>query len=161
MKLGVAKSPHLLLILLPRGLFLRQETDRERLTWLPPPFIRSCSPSPFLYALSLLPHTRPCINDKQLDRAPLRFAPRSTVLPAWLAPLAAKRSVASLPHNETGHTWSHLVTTGHKLLPGHRWSHGSYPSHQISQWERDISPDGHTDGNTHYTVLKGRRLLYR
>ena len=96
-----------------------------------------------------------------LDRAPLRFAPRSTVLPAWLAPLAAKRSVASLPHNETGHTWSHLVTTGHKLIFGHRWSHGSYPSHQISQWERDISPDRHTDRNTHYTVLKGRRLLYR
>lgn len=47
---------------------------------------------------------------KQLDRAPLRFAPRSTVLPAWLAPLAAKRSVASLPHNETGHIWSQLVT---------------------------------------------------
>ena len=97
---------------------------------------------------------------KQLDRAPLRFAPRSTVLPAWLAPLAAKRSVASLPHNETGHTWSHLVTTGHKLISGHRWSHGSYPSHQIPQWERDISPDGNTDSNTHYTVLKARRLLY-
>ena len=58
----------------------------------------------------------PSINYKLLDRAPLRFAPRSTVLPAWLAPLAAKRSVASLPHNETGHTWSHLVT------PGHIWS---------------------------------------
>ena len=56
---------------------------------------------------------------KLLDRAPLRFAPRSTVLPAWLAPLAAKQSVASLPHNATGHTWSHLVTYGDKYIPGH------------------------------------------
>ena len=52
---------------------------------------------------------------KLLDRAPLRFAPRSTVLPAWLAPLAAKRSVALLPHNATGHTWSQLVTDCYKF----------------------------------------------
>ena len=52
-----------------------------------------------------------------LNRAPLRFAPRSTVLPAWLAPLAAKQSVASLPHNATGHTWSQLVTDSHKYIP--------------------------------------------
>ena len=59
----------------------------------------------------------PCyMTNKLLDCAPLRFAPQSTVLPAWLAPLAAKRLVASLPHNATGHTWSHLVT------PGHSWS---------------------------------------
>ena len=25
--------------------------------------------------------------------------------------------------NETGHTWSHLVTTGHKLFLSQRWSH--------------------------------------
>ena len=59
----------------------------------------------------------PCnMTNKLLDRAPLRFAPQSTVLPAWLAPFAAKQLVASFPHNATGHTWSHLVT------PGHSWS---------------------------------------
>ena len=62
--------------------------------------------------------------DKLLDRAPLRFAPRSTVLPAWLAPLAAKRSVASLPHNVSGHTWSQLVTTGHKMFLGNTFVSG-------------------------------------
>ena len=75
---------------------------------------------------------------KLLDRAPLRFAPRSTVLPAWLAPLAAKRSVASLPHNATGHSWSQIITNfipggilvpwllvdpfGLLITPGHTWS---------------------------------------
>ena len=61
----------------------------------------------------------PSISYKRLDRAPLRFAPWSTVLPAWLAPLAAKGSVASLPHNELvtpGHIWSLLVTDGYKYI---------------------------------------------
>ena len=62
------------------------------------------------------------ITDKLLDRALLRFAPRSTVLPAWLAPLAAKRSVASLPHNATGHTWLQLVPDIYKFHTGWHFS---------------------------------------
>ena len=105
------------------------------------------------------------INDKLLDRAPLRFAPRSTVLPAWLAPLAAKRSVASLPHNATGHTWSLLVTDGYKYIPGgifsalavswsfraagHTWSqlvttgHKMFLGHRWSHWSHSFLRVGH------------------
>ena len=47
------------------------------------------------------------------------IAPRSTVLPAWLAPLAAKRSVASLPHNAIGHTQALRYPFGTIYQPGH------------------------------------------
>ena len=57
--------------------------------------------------------------NKLLTRAPLGFAPRSTVLPAWLAPLAAKRSVASLPHNAIGHTQALRYPFGTIYQPGH------------------------------------------
>ena len=58
-----------------------------------------------------------CATDYTIQAVGPRFARRSTVLPAWLAPLAAKRSVASLPHNATGHSWSQLVTAGHSWSP--------------------------------------------